>query len=107
MASTFFTIPARNDLPWYTFQITLDNVIYTLVFRYNTRSSRWLLDINDASNNPILIGIPLLINRNLTAQFNTLAIPAGTMFCTDDTNQDMQPTQYTFGITNTLWYEDT
>lgn len=104
--SVILNLPARNDLPYYKFKITLSNVIFSLDFKYNTRMSRWIMNINDASENQILSGIPVLINRNLTAQYSTLSIPAGTIFANDDTGQDTQPTQFSFGTDHTLLYLD-
>lgn len=98
--------PARNDLPWYQMRIPLGGVIYTVHMRYNSRSQRWVMDINDSSDAPILSGIPVLINRDLTSQYPTLAVPAGTLFATDDTQQDTQPTQYSFGTDHTLYFVD-
>lgn len=103
---TFFTIPVGNSLPWYKFKITLSGVIFTLSFRYNTRSSRWVMDIQDPSGNPILCGLVCLIERNMDGQYTTFAIPAGIFFATDDTGQGTQPTLYSFGTDHTLWYED-
>lgn len=103
---TFFEIPARNDLPWYTFKITLSGTIFTLRFRFNTRSQRWILDVADSSNNDILDGIPLLIGRNLTGQFVIPGLPVGFMFVTDDTNEDTQPTRFSFGQDHSIGYGD-
>jgi hypothetical protein len=103
---TFFQIPARNDLPWYQFKITLSGVIYTLVFRYNTRMQRWILDIADPAGNQIITGLVLLIERLVTSQYVTLALPPGPLFALDDTNQDAQPTLFSFGIDHTLAYGD-
>lgn len=102
----FFQIPARNDLPNYSFRINLSGTNYTFDFHYNVRMSRWILDISDASGNPILSGIALLILRDLTRQYVTLAIPPGVIFATDDTQQDTQPTTYSFGSDHSLFYED-
>jgi len=102
----FLTIPARNDLPWYRFKITLSNVIYTLRFRFNTRSSRWILDIADASNNDILNGVPILIERDMAGQYVIPGLPVGLIFATDDTNQGTEPTRFSFGQDHTLWYGD-
>lgn len=103
---SFFSVPARNDLPWYTFKITLSSVLYTLTFRYNTRMTRWIIDLSDATGNLIVAGIPLLILRDLLAQYSTLPLPPGSLFCIDDTNQETQPTRYSFGVDHTLIYGD-
>lgn len=104
--ATVAQIPTQQNLPWYTFQMTLTQVIYTLTMRYNTRMNRWILDVNDSQNNQILSSIPLLINRNLIGQYTTLNLPPGMIFVTDDTNQDTQATQYSFGVDHSLWYFD-
>ena len=103
---TYFQIPARNDLPYYKFKISLSGIFYTLNFRYNGRMSRWVVDINDSSNNQILSGIVCLNMMNLTGQYRTLAIPKGVFFCTNDLGQSIQPTQFSFGQTNSMWYGD-
>lgn len=103
---TFFTVPARNNIPNYKFRITLSGNIFTLAFHYNVRMDRWILDIQDSSGNVILAGITLLIMRDLTGQYVTLAVPEGLMFITDDTQKDVQPTILSFGTDHTFWYED-
>lgn len=104
--AALFTVPLGNALPWYTFRITFSSAIYTMEVRYNTRMNRWVVNINDPSNNPILEGIVLLIERNLTGQYPTLALPPGIFFVSDDTGQGTEPTQFSFGTDHTCWYED-
>src|SRR4249920_2633608 len=97
----FLILPARNDLPWYNIKDTLSGVLYTLRFRYNTRMQRWIMDIADPSNNNILNGIPLLILRDAVGQYVIVGLPVGTIFSTDDTNQNTQPTRYSYGTDHT------
>jgi len=104
--AVLLTVPLRSDLPRYQFRISFSGVIFTAHVRYNTRMQRYLMNICDSSDNPILLGIPVLIERDLTAQYPTLAVPAGTFFVTDDSGQEQQPTQYSFGIDHTMWYVD-
>lgn len=104
MSYIYFTIPAGNDLPFYTFKTVLNGISYTFVFKYVTRSQRWNLDIQDAAGNLILGGIPLLIQRSLTGQYPTLALPAGLMYAVDNTGKSTQPTQFSFGATHQLVY---
>lgn len=104
---TFFTIPTRNDLPFYTYRITLSSNIYTLTFHYNVRMDRWILDVADSSGAVILSGVALLILRDVIGQYITLALPPGAIFATDETQKDQQPTIYSFGTDKTLWYGDT
>lgn len=99
-------VPARNDLTWYKFRITFSGVIYTLNFRLNSRMNRWIMDIKDPAEKAILLGIPILILRNLTGQYRTLNVPQGVFFATDDSGQDTQPTLLSFGTDHTFWYVD-
>jgi len=99
-------LPLGNDLPWYTFSISLTGVQYTIRMRYNTRAQRWIMDIADGQNNDIIDSIPLLIGRNLVGRFNSDSLPGGEFFVTDDTGAGNQPTQYSFATTHSLWYYD-
>lgn len=99
-------LPFSNDVPWYSFVVTLATVQYTFSMTYNTRMSRWILDIGDASGNLLLAGLPVLIDRNMNGQYFYLEIPQGTLFCVDDTNTDTEPTRLSFGLSNTGWYLD-
>lgn len=100
-------LPLANDLPWYFFTIGLSGVQYTLSFRYNTRMDRWIMNVADALQNPILSSITLLINRVLAGQFHYItSFPVGTFFVLDSTNTDTQPTRYSFGTGNVSYYLD-
>jgi hypothetical protein len=89
-------------------RITLSGTTYVLRFRYNYRSTRWMMDIADASNNDILDGMVMKINTDLTYQFRTSLsnLPPGQFFVIDNTGNNNQPTQYSFGNTHTLYYAD-
>lgn len=105
---TIYTIPFTGQYPWMTMKLTLSGISYTLRFRYNYRSTRWIMDIADASNNDILDGLPLLIQRDLTYQFlsSISKLPPGNFFCLDNTGAGNQPSQYSFGNTHSLFYVD-
>lgn len=105
---TYFGIPVNTQFPWQSIRIALSSVTYTLSFRFNSRSQRWVMDINDGSNNPILSGLVLLINEDLTYQYkNTFDnLPPGTFFVLDNTGQSMEPGPTSFGVTHTLFYAD-
>lgn len=99
--------PAGNTFPWYGLRVSLSGVIYTINLRYNTRMHRWIMDINDASNNPIQVGLPILIDRNVAGQYVTAGLPPGTTFSVCETaNPLTQPSRLSFGTTHTLYYAD-
>lgn len=100
------SIPARNDLPFYQFTINLSGVLYQLEFKFNTRMNRWILSVNNPSGDQIMSGIPILIGRALFNEYVELPLPEGTFFAQDNTLQDQQPTQFSFGLDHTLYYVD-
>jgi hypothetical protein len=101
-----FAIPTSEQFTWYTRAITLTGQAYTLEIRYNSRLQRWLMSILDRIQNPILLSIPLLINRNLTQQYATLSIPEGMLYCVDETGQQLEPVLSSFLTSHTLYYFD-
>ena len=101
---TTYILPLNSDVPWYRFKISLDSVVYTLRLRFNSRMDRWIFDIADSSNNDILLGLPLLIQRDLFGQYILSGLPNGMLIVTDDTEQDEQPTRNSFGTDKTLNY---
>lgn len=101
-----FTLPMRNDLPWYEFKVDLTDVIYTLTVRYNSRMGRWLMDLKDASGTAIVAGVPLLIEVDLFSRFGRAALPAGIIVPIDDTLDQVDPVRNSFGNTHSVLYVD-
>lgn len=99
-------LPLGNDVPSYKFKTSLSGVVYTLQLNFNTRVQLWHLDIMDASNNPIYMGIPLIIDTDLLYQCVNPLRPLGTMVVLDTTNQEQNPGRNSFGTTHILMYID-
>lgn len=87
-----------------TFQITLGGVKYnmTLVYR-RLGGNGWTLDIADASNNPIVQGIPLVTGANLLAQYAYLNWP-GELWVATDGNSTAVPTFDNLGVNSHLYF---
>lgn len=73
-------IPFKQPGSWQS-QITLTGVIYILRFKWNALNQYWVMSIYDASDNPIMYSIKVVVNWNLTSQFVVLEMPAGTILC--------------------------
>lgn len=99
-------LPVRNDLPSYDFQIVLDGVFVTLGFTFNSRANYWLMDIYDANDNAIVVGIKLVSSWLLTNRFKMDGLPQGDFFIIDTTGNNEDPTQEDFGTTKLLMYAD-
>jgi hypothetical protein len=72
-----FKIPTRNDLPAFSESIELDGVIFETSYRFNERAKIWIMDLNDSAGNPIFVGLPVLTNVPLFAQYVQTAKPLG------------------------------
>lgn len=95
--------PIRNDIPAYDFTIEFESETYLFEFRYNTRMSRWIMNINDENENPIWLGIPVLVDQDLTV-FEFEGLPPGMIFTTDDTGEQRQPDKELFSTGLKLFY---
>jgi hypothetical protein len=93
----WLVIPLNQQQLWYTFSITLSQVLYNFEVRYNIRMARWILTISDAAQNVVVAGIPLLIDRDLLGQYYlTYAIPSNPLLVSDDSGQELQATLSSF-----------
>lgn len=96
-------LPVRNDIPAYNFTIELDSSTYFFEFRFNSRMDRWIMDINDENEEPVFVGIPVLVNQQLN-KFDFPGIPPGSLFSMDDTGQQRQPNKELFSTGLKLFY---
>lgn len=78
-------IPVRNDLQAYSFTIELDGTNYLLRFRYNSRISRWAMDVAKTDGTNVVAGIPLLTNTDLLGRFELPDLPPGRFLAYDET----------------------
>jgi len=62
-------IPSRPDEYNYELTTIIDNATYIMHFYYNRRAGRWILNLKDENNDPIIMGIPLLIGSRLLSRF--------------------------------------
>lgn len=100
-------LPIRSDFKAYDFQIDLEGVIYTLDFGFNTRSGRWYMSIYDQAKENLLIGdIPILINIPLHDQYIDETLPPGRFIALDESGQNLEATDESFGNEIKLFYEE-
>jgi hypothetical protein len=71
-----------------TLTVTLGGIVYNLrLMYYELGGQGWTVDINDATNNPIVLGIPLIVGVNLLEQYGYLGFP-GELWCNVDGDPD-------------------
>ena len=85
------TIPLRNDLPYFSLQVSLDDVVYTLTFRWNDRLSAWFMDIGNedtsvtySSGLRVVVGYPMAAN-------SAGRLPPGALIFVDMQGTDADP----------------
>lgn len=99
-------IPVRTDILAYSLEVTLEGVVYTLSFRWNARMEKWIMDIGDATGNPLLIGLVLFEGIPLIWRFvdRITGLPPGGFLVIDETGQHRDPDQDTLGLDINLVY---
>lgn len=84
-------IPTETDSPSYTQVITIGDAAYNVGFNWNEREGFWYMDIADANNAPIVVGIKLVANWNLTQQYKDSRLPDGFILCVDQSGSGRDP----------------
>jgi hypothetical protein len=82
--------------------VILNGVDYhmRLIFNQTTdENACWILDINDANDNPIVCGIPLVTGVDLLEQYAYLGIGVS-LFCFTDGNSNAIPTATNLGVSS-------
>lgn len=99
-------IPIRSDIPSYQFQITLEGVVYTMRFYFNTRLDRWIMDVSNVDGELIVAGIPLLVNLPLLDRFRDERLPPGRFILIDETGENRNPSRDSMGDDYKLLYQE-
>ena len=100
-------IPVNPGLLNYEFRIDLDGVTYTLGIRFNSREDRWFLDVKDASETPIILGIKVILNVDLIGRFQQAELPSGELFVLNsDSDEEVEPGAGDLGENTLLLYNE-
>lgn len=99
-------LPARYDMSSYQYTIELSNEIFLLKFYFNRRDNRWYMSIYDETENPIILGIPIIINWGLIDRFKMLERPLGSIFAINFSQEEKNPVRKDLGTNVLLFYND-
>lgn len=97
-------MPVVADTPAYDFDLELEQVLYKFSFRYNERMDRWLMDIRDQNDVPILLGTVLITNYSLIERFKSASLPPGEFFVLDEAGNKLDAIREALGNDNKLFY---
>jgi len=97
-------MPVRSDIPAYDMQVELESRLYNMTVRYDTRMSRWILDIYDENSSPIIVGVPILTKIPLLRRFKDTRLPPGDLIALDESGEDKQAARDDLGNDVKLFY---
>jgi hypothetical protein len=86
-----------------TFSIALGGVTYKMTLRWNVPAAAWMLDIADATGNPMVGSIPLVTGVDLLGQYAHLGF-IGQLVVQTDHDPDAVPTFDNLGTTGHLYF---
>lgn len=76
-------IPLQSGQPQ-TFQVALSGATYTFRTYWNYYTENWMLDIGDASNNPLAQGVALITGVDVLSQLGYLGIKGQMLVVADN-----------------------
>jgi hypothetical protein len=98
--TTYFEIPLSPEPQ--TFNIALGGVTYGFNVTWNVQNASWIIDIADASGNPIVSGIPMVTGADLLEQYGYLGFQFQLVAQTDN-SPDTVPAFANLGTTSHLY----
>ena len=96
-------IPFKEPAAW-SEQINLTNSVFILHFQWNALNRYWVMSIYNQDNIPILLGVKIVPNFDLTKQFVQAGMPAGDILCQNILNEWGEIGRFQMGQTNELIY---
>ncbi|HCU24078.1 MAG TPA: hypothetical protein DF383_03595 [Deltaproteobacteria bacterium] len=85
-----FQIPVEATEPSFKKRIDLGARAYVFHFYFNERMSRWVMSVYDADEQPIVVGIVMVIDSSLTGRYSDPRLPEGEIILYDssETHQE-------------------
>lgn len=100
-------MPVTPTPPVYEFRVDLDGVTFSISIRINGRSNRWIMDVKDTDDNPLVMGTPLLQGTDLIDRFKDQRLPAGHFIMQSLEDETREAGADDLGENSLLLYEDT
>lgn len=73
-------IPFKDPSAWRE-QIQLTGVIYFLQFTWNSLNEFWVMDILDSNEDPLVVGVKIVVNLSLLSPYTVQGLPSGDIVC--------------------------
>lgn len=99
--TTYYEIPL-SPTPQ-TFRISLAGITYAFTLKWNWVSACWVIDIADATDKPMVSGIPMVTGVDLLSPYAYLGF-GGSLVAQTDNAPDVVPTFDDLGSTGHLYW---
>lgn len=97
------TIPLENN-PSNIFISSVESLTFSFRVRWNSREESWRLDIREVDGTPIVQGLKLAPNQNLTIGYEDARLPSGNFYILDTDGLGSRPTLESLGDIQKLLY---
>jgi hypothetical protein len=101
---TLFQIPCYANLTHYDMQVVLDDVTFTLEFRWNTREQAWYMHVKQQDDTDVLDSVKIVINWPLAARYRDPRLPLGYFLAVDSSAAQQDPGISDLGDRVQLYY---
>ena len=102
----YLELPTRSDVPAFSYQIELEQVLYGFSFAWNERSGFWTMSVSDSGGDPLINGVKLQTGWLLLDLMKLTGFPPGSLFLLDSSGQNQDPSRENFGSTVILMYRE-
>jgi hypothetical protein len=99
-------IPFQKGLPSFTEEVTLDGIVYTFEFSWNSRGGFWSMNILNRDQTQLVMGVRLVMFYGLIRKFVDRGLPNGELYVLDPSGNTDEIQQNDFETRLTLCYFD-
>lgn len=98
------TLPLRSDLPHYSFDTTLDGVVYGFEFFWNTIEEGWFMSLFSSNGDALLQGLRVTCDWPLAKYYATPGFPPAMLMAQDTGGEQKTPGRDDLGTRVLLLY---
>lgn len=90
----------------FDFRVELDGVEYQFRMRFNSRDQGWYFSVYDLDGNPLVDGLKVVVNADLTLRFTVDGAFGGRLYVLDGRQFPALPTFTDLGVDLPMVYDD-
>lgn len=99
-------LPVSSEFPKFRFNTELDEEAFIFSFRLNERMNRWIMNVSDAVDTPLIMGIPVLLGVPFYEQFKNPSLPLGRLFAINPENANIEAGSEDLGKSVFIFYSE-